>query len=126
WEHQDLLAKIVELDLNIELRSHLNLKVDRIKFNNFSESESRDKGELLITFKSSPLFRHLKEMNIYSNNFMAQKLYDFLGGPEEFSSYLNKKFKTTKKEAYFYTGSGLGENYTTCSLTLKMLNSLWQ
>ncbi|MBT3586990.1 MAG: hypothetical protein HN509_18910 [Halobacteriovoraceae bacterium] len=78
------------------------------------------------SFESSPLKNHLKQMNIYSNNFMAQKLFDYLGGEEEFAYFMEEEFGTDQRIIHFYTGSGLGENYTTCNLTLGLLKALDQ
>lgn len=81
-------------------------------------------SEQSFLFKSSPLWQHFKQVNMYSNNFYTDKIFDFLGGNEDFSQYINNKLSVSKNEIYFYTGSGLGNNYTTCRTTLKMLNAL--
>jgi D-alanyl-D-alanine carboxypeptidase/D-alanyl-D-alanine-endopeptidase (penicillin-binding protein 4) len=67
---------------------------------------------------------HLKQVNIYSNNFYADSIFERLGGTSEFHKYLYNKFNIDKADTFFYTGSGLGENRTTCSTTLKVLNAL--
>jgi D-alanyl-D-alanine carboxypeptidase/D-alanyl-D-alanine-endopeptidase (penicillin-binding protein 4) len=77
-----------------------------------------------FSLKSSPLYKHLKQMNIYSTNFYAQKLFDHLGGIEAFHEYMKNEFEADQTQIKFYTGSGLGENYTTCGLTLKLLTHL--
>ena len=79
-----------------------------------------------FTLKSSPLYKHLKQMNIYSTNFYAQKLFDHLGGIIAFHEYMKNEYEADQTQIRFYTGSGLGENYTTCGLTLKLLNHLNQ
>lgn len=74
--------------------------------------------------RSSPIWQHLKQVNMYSNNFYTDKIFNFLGGSEDFSNYINKKLSANKDDIYFFTGSGLGNNYTTCQVTLKMLTAL--
>ena len=75
-------------------------------------------------FKSSPIWQHLKQVNMYSNNFYTDKIFDFLGGSERFTDYIYKKISATTSDVYLYTGSGLGNNYTTCRTTINMLNAL--
>ena len=81
-----------------------------------------EKSEL--SHLSSPLYMHLKQVNIYSNNFYADQIFNYLGGESSFHKYLYEKFNVNSKDTHFYTGSGLGENRTTCSTTLKVLESL--
>ncbi len=85
--------------------------------NNFEQGET-------FTLSSSPLYKHIKQMNVFSTNFYAQKLFDHLGGVNAFHSYMLTTYGATEKEIKFYTGSGLGENYTTCALTLKLIDHL--
>jgi D-alanyl-D-alanine carboxypeptidase/D-alanyl-D-alanine-endopeptidase (penicillin-binding protein 4) len=73
---------------------------------------------------SSTLWEHYKQVNMYSNNFYTDKVFEQLGGSSAFLNYISKKLNTNSKEIYFYTGSGLGANYTTCRVTLKMLKAL--
>jgi D-alanyl-D-alanine carboxypeptidase len=77
-----------------------------------------------INHFSSPLSMHLKQVNIYSNNFYADRIFDQLGGQNSFHKYLYEKFNINSRDTRFDTGSGLGENRTTCSTTLKVLESL--
>mgnify|MGYP000495314195 CR=1 FL=1 len=77
-----------------------------------------------FTLSSSPLWMHLKQVNMYSNNFYTDEIFNFLGGEKEFNTYINRKLNATDDEIYFYTGSGLGDNYTTCRITLTMLDEL--
>ena len=61
---------------------------------------------------------------MYSNNFYTDKIFDFLGGSEKFADYIYRKISATTSDVYLYTGSGLGNNYTTCRTTINMLNAL--
>lgn len=80
-------------------------------------------GDFSFLFRSSPIWQHFKQVNMYSNNFYTDKIFDFLGGSIDFSSYIKNKIGATENEIYLFTGSGLGNNYTTCRTTLKMLNA---
>lgn len=93
---------------NIEYQSKVNLETYDQKF----------------THLSSPLLMHLKQVNVYSNNFYSDSLFDQLGSSKEFHNYLYSKFNINREDTYFFTGSGLGENRTTCSTTLKVLSEL--
>lgn len=73
---------------------------------------------------SAPLYQQLKPINMYSNNFYTDNLFEFLGGKSAFQDFMYRYFSADENEIVFYTGSGLGENRTTCELTLRLLKSL--
>lgn len=73
---------------------------------------------------SSPLYNQLKPINMYSNNFYTDNIFMFLGGTNAFKDYMYRTFSADEDEIYFETGSGLGENKTTCALTLRVLKEL--
>lgn len=75
---------------------------------------------------SQPLFRQLKQMNQFSNNFMAQAYFDYLGKSNELERFLKEEAGIEKKDAYFFNGSGLDNNYTTCRATLTVIKKLYQ
>lgn len=77
-----------------------------------------------IIHYSSPLYEQLKPINMYSNNFYTDNLFLFLGGIPAFQDFMYRNFSATQDEIKFETGSGLGENRTTCSLTLRLLKRL--
>ncbi len=106
----------------------IQLKYPKMRLAKVSSKKKilKSKATTVITIKSSPLYRHLKEVNSFSNNFYFQKMFELLGDSLEFSKYLNDKFNISTDIAYFYTGSGLGENYTTCQLTLRVLDELYR
>lgn len=103
--------------INLE---NLEMQVLKVEYSNDSNLFT----DHVITFSSSPLYKHMKQMNIYSNNFYAQKLFEVLGNSQEFEQYLLQEYGFDKTQIYFYTGSGLGENYTTCNVTMKMIDHL--
>jgi D-alanyl-D-alanine carboxypeptidase/D-alanyl-D-alanine-endopeptidase (penicillin-binding protein 4) len=107
-----------------------NNQSQRIIIDAFSVKKVQFKREIelipdnIFTLHSSPLYMHLKQVNMYSNNFYTDSIFEYLGGEEKFNSYIHQKLNTSKDEIYFLTGSGLGTNYTTCRVTLNMLEQL--
>lgn len=69
----------------------------------------RGKLKLLITHQSLPLAEILRQMNIYSNNKMAQMLADSLGGAKEVADSAANVANFPPKEIELINGSGLGE-----------------
>ena len=64
--------------------------------------------QLLLTHKSLTLSDILKQMNIYSNNKMAQMLADEFGGAEKVAKYAVKVTSLEPSEVQLINGSGLG------------------
>lgn len=65
--------------------------------------------QLLLTHRSLPLSEILKQMNIYSNNKMAQMLADLLGGAENVAKNVAQTIGVSQTEIRLSNGSGLGE-----------------
>jgi serine-type D-Ala-D-Ala carboxypeptidase/endopeptidase (penicillin-binding protein 4) len=66
-------------------------------------------SKLLLRHQSLPLTEILKQMNIYSNNEMAQMLADLAGGAREVERYASKTAHFPQAEIQLINGSGLGE-----------------
>ena len=64
--------------------------------------------KLILIHKSLPLWEILRQMNIYSNNKMAQMLADEVGGASEVARYAIKKTGVAPEEIQLINGSGLG------------------
>jgi serine-type D-Ala-D-Ala carboxypeptidase/endopeptidase (penicillin-binding protein 4) len=62
----------------------------------------------LIRHQSLPLSQILKEMNVYSNNEMAEMLAQALGGPQAVSQLAAKLAEFPPEEIQLINGSGLG------------------
>ncbi len=75
-------------------------------------------------YETATLIQQYKYINMYSNNFYVDTVFESLGGAENFSTFINEEFDVDKKTIYFQTGSGLPYNYTTCNLTLRLLRKL--
>lgn len=78
--------------------------------------------KLILIHKSLPLAEILRQMNIYSNNKMAQMLADEVGGASEVARYAVKKTGVATEEIQLINGSGLGvENRMSPRTASKML-----
>ncbi len=93
----------------------------------------KDDAEAKVLTLSSPaLYKYLKEMNIKSNNTVAETVFRQLGGLPEFQKYMSDRYKLTTDQIQFFTGSGLPntingvrkDNYATCSVMLNLISSL--
>lgn len=68
-----------------------------------------DQAQLLINHRSLPLAEILRQMNIYSNNLMAQMLADLVGGATQVAQTSAKIAGFPPAEIKLVNGSGLGE-----------------
>jgi D-alanyl-D-alanine carboxypeptidase/D-alanyl-D-alanine-endopeptidase (penicillin-binding protein 4) len=80
--------------------------------------------------RSAKLISLLKEMNRNSNNFSAVSIFNFLGGPAEFRSFIKKDLDLGPESILFYEGSGnrvANEpkyNEASCRALLKVFQAL--
>jgi D-alanyl-D-alanine carboxypeptidase/D-alanyl-D-alanine-endopeptidase (penicillin-binding protein 4) len=103
-------------------------EVEAIGNNPFDE----DGEARILTLSSPPLYKYLKEMNVESNNYVAQMLFLQLGGENYFISYMVEHFRLGTKTLQFYSGSGLPtmidnaryDNYATCDSMLMLIKAL--
>ena len=65
--------------------------------------------QLLVRHQSLPLGEILRQMNIYSNNYIAQMLADALGGANQVISIAEKVASVSSGDIALINGSGLGE-----------------
>ena len=78
----------------------------------------------LLTHKSSRLLDVLKVLLCYSNNFMAERIGDAIGGPVAVRTMLIEKLKLNPDEFYISSTSGLGTNRVTPRAMMKILRGL--
>lgn len=81
-------------------------------------------ARLLLTHKSSKLTDVLKVLLCYSNNFMAERIGDSLGGRESVNQQVIKALGIPENEAQFASLSGLGVNRVTPRAMMKILRGL--
>lgn len=78
----------------------------------------------LLTHKSSKLVDVLKVLLCYSNNFMAERIGEGLGGPQAISARLATKLKISPDEIFLSSTSGLGANRVTPRAMMTILRAL--
>ncbi len=85
-----------------------------------------------IRIQSSSLLKYIKEINVYSNNYIADALFSSLGSAKAFEDFQLNQLKISKQELKIYTGSGLSlqtndkrfDNLGNCLSVLKTLKYL--
>jgi len=78
----------------------------------------------LLAHKSSKLVDVLKVLLCYSNNFMAERIGESLGGPQAVSTALVTRLKLNPDEVLMSSASGLGVNRVTPRAMMKILRAL--
>jgi D-alanyl-D-alanine carboxypeptidase/D-alanyl-D-alanine-endopeptidase (penicillin-binding protein 4) len=81
-------------------------------------------ARLLLTHKSSKLTDVLKVLLCYSNNFMAERIGDSLGGRHAVAQRLSSKLGIPAEEIQLASLSGLGVNRVTPRAMMKILRGL--
>jgi len=81
-------------------------------------------ARLLLTHKSSKLTDILKVLLCYSNNFMAERIGDSLGGTQAVAQRLSVKLGIPPEEMQLASLSGLGVNRVTPRAMMKVLRAL--
>ena len=137
-----------EILSNLEIRESiedLNLTVKEVRFlkeNPFKDDENAKKSIHL----SPKIVKYLKAMNIKSNNYVADEVFNKLGGEVEFDKFIGekietwfpnndvdrKKFDKDSKTIKIFSGSGLptyksgvrNDNYATCAIIVKIIENL--
>jgi D-alanyl-D-alanine carboxypeptidase (penicillin-binding protein 4) len=78
--------------------------------------------------KSIPMFRILKEMNRYSHNYLANMIFDRLGGADRYAEFLQSRLSLDTTAVHLLNGSGYpkdGEyNIANCGAITYMLRDL--
>lgn len=78
----------------------------------------------LLTHRSSKLVDVLKVLLCYSNNFMAERIGENVGGAQAVSATLAEKLKLNPDEIVLSSTSGLGINRVTPRAMMKILRAL--
>src|SRR6185503_17131100 len=81
-------------------------------------------AKLLLTQKSSRLVDILKVLLCYSNNFMAERIGETLGGPESVRQQLLAALNLTPEDLKIASLSGLGVNRVSPRLMMKIYRQL--
>lgn len=78
----------------------------------------------LFTHESAPLREVVKVMMCYSNNFLAERLGDMVGGPYRVAQVAQQGAGVPAQEFILQTASGLGINRVTPKAMMKLLRAL--
>jgi len=78
----------------------------------------------ILTHKSSKLVDVLKAMLCFSNNFMAERIGEGLGGPQAISALITRKLDLNPDDLSLSSTSGLGVNRVTPRAMMKILRTL--
>ena len=81
-------------------------------------------AKLLFTHESTPMRDIVKVMMCYSNNFVAERLGDMVGGPYAVARLVQQNVGVQPYEFSLATSSGLGINRVTPSAMMKLLRVL--
>jgi D-alanyl-D-alanine carboxypeptidase/D-alanyl-D-alanine-endopeptidase (penicillin-binding protein 4) len=81
-------------------------------------------ARILLSHKSSKLTSVLKVLLCYSNNFMAERIGDGLGGTESVRRQLITKLRIPPEQIHLASLSGLGVNRVTPRVMMKILRAL--
>ena len=79
---------------------------------------------LLLTHESAAMRDVIKAMLIFSNNFLAARLGEMLGGPQAIARLVLQYTGVSPDEFYMQTSSGLGINRVTPRAMMKLLRAL--
>ncbi|HLM00716.1 MAG TPA: D-alanyl-D-alanine carboxypeptidase [Pyrinomonadaceae bacterium] len=80
-------------------------------------------AKLLLSHESAPLREIVKVTNCYSNNFLAERLGDMLGGAYAVARVVQMNAGVTPQEFSLATSSGLGINRVTPKAMMKVLKA---
>jgi len=81
-------------------------------------------AKLLFTHESAPLRDIIKAMMCFSNNFVAERLGDLLGGPFAVARIVQQNAGVLPSEFSIQTSNGLGINRVTPRAMMKLLRTL--
>ncbi|MGB3693238.1 MAG: D-alanyl-D-alanine carboxypeptidase [Spirulinaceae cyanobacterium] len=89
-------------------RPNLKIAGNVVIQESLAEVEQSSLANLLLRHQSVSLAQILKQMNIYSNNAMAEVLAESVGGAEEVAQLAAELANVPQKEIQLINGSGLG------------------
>jgi D-alanyl-D-alanine carboxypeptidase/D-alanyl-D-alanine-endopeptidase (penicillin-binding protein 4) len=87
-----------------------------------------------VQIPSAILAKYIKNLNVFSNNYVSDALFQFLGGEAGFKEFQKNELKISTNDLQIYTGSGLSaemngqriDNRGSCFSVLKTLKYLDQ
>lgn len=125
--------KLAWNEFKLEMIADPELKVRKIvSVKKSSVQISQNAKTQILVLKSAPLYRYLKEMNTFSNNYVADLIYAKLGGSDSFRDFIKATLDLDQSSLNFVNGSGDSEfssdgklyNKGSCSALIKILFAL--
>jgi D-alanyl-D-alanine carboxypeptidase/D-alanyl-D-alanine-endopeptidase (penicillin-binding protein 4) len=89
-----------------------------------SVSSMPSNAKLIFSHESAPMREIVKAMMCFSNNFLAERLGDLVGGPFAVSRIVQQNTGAQPAEFHLATSSGLGINRVTPAAMMKLLRVL--
>ncbi|MBC7539186.1 MAG: D-alanyl-D-alanine carboxypeptidase [Bacteriovorax sp.] len=128
---KDEYANFYNMAKTGKFRKDVSFEVESVNMVDSNPFAGDDKVKVL-TLSSPGLYKYLKQMNIKSNNYIAETVFRQVGGTSNFSQYISDRFKLTSDQIRFYSGSGLPtiidgvrkDNYATCGVMLNLISEL--
>lgn len=116
----------------VELIERPSFKVKSVSYVETAPFDLEASDVSVYSIKSLPLYRYLKFINIVSNNYIPEKIFEFLSETEDFNDFFEEELGYSKEEVQLYTGSGLPlykdgsrfDNFATCEMTITMMREL--
>ena len=133
WSSQTQAAKQRLLTWAAKNKKNVNIpakfSVEKVEFKS-SDEIAVNSYTKKINLKSASLLKYLKNLNVYSNNYISDVLFWYLGGLHDFRKFQISELELTDTELQLFTGSGLADattgirkdNLGTCTAMLKILN----
>jgi serine-type D-Ala-D-Ala carboxypeptidase/endopeptidase (penicillin-binding protein 4) len=81
-------------------------------------------AKLIFSHESAPMREIVKVMMCYSNNFLAERLGDLVGGPFAVARIVQQNTGTQPSDFYLQSSSGLGINRVTPASMMRLLRVL--
>jgi len=133
----------------LQIRSSLDdlsLTVKEVAFSDTNPFKDSPDAVQEYNHLSPEIAKYLKVMNVKSNNYIADQVFEKLGGEAEFDKWVQpyttkhfpnyksyrKKFSKDEKSIKLFTGSGLNDlrnnsrvdNYATCGIIVRLVEEL--
>lgn len=102
--------------------------VTNVLYRKAKEVKLQDYSDKVVVL-SAPLFKYIKNINVNSNNYLADALFSYLGGVGSFKEFQKNQLALAENDLQVFTGSGLSDsskgfrrdNLGTCFSVIKVL-----
>lgn len=116
---------------DMSLPASIKMKVEEITFAS-SDDFSALQYDSSYVYRSTKMHKILKEMNRNSNNYAANNIFESLGGPEKFRTFIKDRLNLGSDVIRFVNGSGDSKitsqgkiyNEATCRAVIKVIQAL--